>query len=149
MGCAGVAIKSGWVEGETKGGAEHIVFTGCAVFKPAHCEVVGGNITTGEVRFHLLPSETTPEVTFEPLNFGVFAAFKLKTSSGGTCPENGKEYKLAGHMNASMIESGTDAILKEISFKTGTGELTINSEEINLIANLSLELSLGFIWGIA
>lgn len=135
------------MEGETKGGAEHIVFTGCMI-PPGECEVVGGKITLGEVRFHLLPSDSHPEVAFEPLNGTVFASLKFKTSHNG-CAVNGKEFKMAGHMNASIPELGTEAIFKEIKFDTGAGELTLNSEELDLAANLSLELSLSFIWGIA
>lgn len=146
--CSAIAIKSGWIEGFTKNGAEHVAFSSCTVAKPAHCAVTGGNVTTAEVRSHLLPSETTPQVTFEPLNGTTFAAFKLE-SSGGTCALNGKEFKVAGHANFTILEPTVDAVLKEISAKTAAGELTVNGEEAVLEGNISLKLLLGFIWGIA
>lgn len=148
MTCAGVTIVAGFIEGETKGGAEHITVTGCTVPKPAHCAVKGGTITTTELRSHLLPSETTPEVTFEPLNGTVIATFKFE-SSGGTCSINGKEFKVAGHANVKIVEPTVDAVLKEISANTVAGELTINGEEASMTGSLSIKLSLGLVWGIA
>jgi hypothetical protein len=146
--CAGVTIEAGFIEGETKGGAEHVVVTGCTVIKPAHCAVKGGIFISTELRSHLLPSEITPEVTFEPLNGATIATFKLE-SSGGTCTLNGKEFKVAGHANVKIVEPTVDAVLKEIKAETGSGELTVNSEEAKMVGSLSIKLSLGFIWGIA
>jgi len=150
LSCTGATVQAGWIEGASKNGAEHIIFTDCTAAKPAHCAVKNGTVTTAEVRSELLASETKPTVTFKPLNTSteLFATFKLE-SSGGTCALNGKEFKVTGIANAEILKPTEDAVLKEISANTGVAELKVNGEEANLIGVASLKLSVGLLWGVA
>jgi hypothetical protein len=150
--CETVDPESAWIAGPSASGAKSIVFRGCTVSKPANCAVTGGSISTGEIRGHLL--ETKPEVTFEPTN-GVhtFAEFRLE-NSGGTCSLNGKKLKIKGKANGKVLNPFEETVLKEISFATGAGELTIGASEteqedalLTGIVSLKLELE-NFTWGV-
>jgi hypothetical protein len=143
--CTSIDVESGWIKGPNLNGAKSIVFGGCTVAKPLHCAVSGGSVSTGEVRSHLL--ETKPEVTFEPLNGTTFAELTIVTGSGGTCSLNGKKLKVKGKANGKVVSPTTESLLKEISFATGAGELTIGASETEqenalLTGTASLKLEL-------
>jgi hypothetical protein len=148
--CKTIDVESGWIAGPNKKGAKSIVVGGCTVPQPAHCAITGGSVATGEVRAHLL--ETKPEVTLEPLNGTVFGEFKLE-NSGGTCPFNGKKLKLKGKANGTALKPTEESILKEFSFATGSGEVTIGASETEqeaavLTGTVSLKLELPLTWSI-
>jgi hypothetical protein len=149
--CKTLDVKSAWIAGPNKKGAKSVTFGGCTVLKPADCAITGGSVTTNEVRGHLL--ETKPEVTFEPLNGTTFAEFKLE-NFGGTCSLNGKKLKIKGKANGTVLKPTEETVLKEISFATGAGELTVGASETEQEAALltgtassKLELS-GFTWSV-
>jgi hypothetical protein len=147
--CKTIDIEAAWIEGETKGGGKNLVFGKCSAPKPEHCAVANeGQISTGEVRARILPSEIKPEVTFEPLNGTAFAEFKLE-DSGGTCALNGKKFRISGIANGVIVTPTEDAVLKELNFNTGANELEVNGERASLVGSISVKLLLGFVWGIA
>jgi hypothetical protein len=149
--CKTIDVESGWIAGPNKKGAKSLVIGGCTVAKPSHCAITGGSIATNEVRAHLL--EAKPEVTIEPLNGTTFGEFKLE-NFGGTCSLNGKKLKLKGKANGTVLKPTEETTLKEFSFATGAGELTIGASETeqeNALATgtVSLKLELpNFTWSV-
>lgn len=143
LSCSGGEIKDGYVEGESAGGAESLVLTGCVISKPAHCALHGGSVASFPARATL----RSEEVTFKPLHGTVFDDFKFE-SSGGTCSLNGKEFKMQGEITGKVVEPISEHVVEEISFNTGAGELNVNGEEASLQAVIGAKLLLEKKWGI-
>jgi hypothetical protein len=144
--CTTLKPRAGFIKETTALGAETFAFEGCSANKPTHCTVSGGVIKTQPVRT-TLSGVVNVEITFTPLSGTTIASFKL-ASSGGTCPFNGKEFKLAGKAVGDLVNPESEHALEEITFHTGAGELTVNAEEATLETTIGLGLVSGLYWGL-